>query len=141
MRLIKVSPANNANRYAMPEHFCAPENQLLDWLSHGERDTPSETLFLVLTGQRALEKRFLDYPKNAAQLRCCRLLLEQCPSLLSQFSKMASISPAWQLLVMHWDLLCQTQNQESPRWQDGLAATAKTNQLLQEVLHAASIHC
>lgn len=86
------------------------------WLVSGERGISSNTIFTRLTGVDALGDWTQDYPHDPADLRRCRLLLEQCPDLAERFSEMAKASKTWARLVRDWDLLCSMMDKELPEW-------------------------
>lgn len=80
------------------------------WLSQGERGLSSETMFQHLTGVRCLpdgwQSGFPWVPSDTADMRRCRLLLQQVPDLVPLFPKMAEASPKWAALVRDWDAIC-----------------------------------
>lgn len=101
------------------------------WLATGERGTSSETIFSHLTGVDALRGDRKDHPYDPADLRRCRLLLEQVPELVPLFPKMATVSEHWANLVEKWDLICTTMDSEAPLWREGKGFGHKTYELIQ----------
>jgi len=90
------------------------------WLASGERGLSSETMFQHLTGIEVLkghwQDRFPFTPSDPADLRRCRLLLEQVPELVPLFHKMSTASKEWAALVKNWANLCTTMDGEAPNW-------------------------
>ena len=86
------------------------------WLANGERGLSSETIFTHLTGVDAIGDGWASHPLDPADLRRCRLLLEQCPELLADFPRMAQVSDVWRRLVHHWDELYALMDEEIPDW-------------------------
>lgn len=86
------------------------------WLANGERGISSETIFTHLTGINALRDWGGDHPHDPADLRRCRLLLDQCPALQAELPRMAGVSAVWGSLVQHWDELCALMDEEIPNW-------------------------
>lgn len=93
------------------------------WLASGERGLSSETIFQHLTGISTRNVQWQDRhphtPSDPADVRRCRLLLEQVPELAPMFPKMAEVSAAWKDLVYLWDDICKTMDQEAPQWRKG----------------------
>lgn len=109
--------ALQAERAANPWASKAATN----WLATGERGMSSEAMFFHLTGIKcvrdsgARESR-TAHPYDPADLRRCRLLLEQVPELQILLPKMASLSKPWARLIRDWDVICSTMDAESPNW-------------------------
>lgn len=104
------------------------------WLASGERGVSSDTLFTHLTGIDALRGWRKDHPYDPADLRRCRLLLEQVPELVSEFPRMAKVSKAWAALVREWDTICATMDEEAPNWRTKGERAAKTYELIKQAI-------
>lgn len=100
------------------------------WLACGERGVSSNSIFKHLTAIDALQGRRMDVPKDPADLRRCRLLLEQVPELAPRFPRMAEVSEAWANLVRSWDVICATMDEECPRWRNIPGTANKTYNLI-----------
>lgn len=103
-----------------------PSTNLIQWLANGSRGISSNTIVSHLTGINALDYGNGSTPSDPADLRRCRLLLEQCPELVAEFPKMAGVSPEWATLVRNWDTLCEMMDEESPDWRDCKGKAART---------------
>jgi hypothetical protein len=88
------------------------------WLASGERGVSSNTIFSHLSGTDALRGASPRYPNDPADLRRCRLLMEQVPELQPLFPMMAEVSPVWAALVDNWARICETMDLEAPDWRD-----------------------
>lgn len=104
------------------------------WLAHGERGVSSNTLFTHLTGIDALRDWHKDHPYDPADLRRCRLLLEQVPELVPLFHKMSEVSKEWAALVKNWDTICATMDEEAPNWRTKGERAAKTYELIKQAI-------
>lgn len=107
------------------------------WLANGQRGVSSNTIFTMLTGINALGDWHLDHPYDPADLKRCRLLLEQCPELQDKFENMATVSETWKLLVKDWDSLCTTMDEECPEWRNGKGVAPKTYAMMKSILNRA----
>lgn len=103
------------------------------WLASGERGVSSNTIFEHLTGISATGDWGSGHPHDPADLRRCRLLLEQVPELRPLFQRMAEVSPTWAALVARWGELCATMDLECPDWRDTGWRAEKTYQLMREI--------
>lgn len=106
------------------------------WLANGERGNSSETIFTHLTGVVANRGSRNSHPYDPADLRRCRLLLEQVPELQPLLPKMAEVSTAWANLAAGWDEICATMDAESPDWRnpDRGSSAPKTYELIQRAI-------
>lgn len=108
------------------------------WLANGERGLSSETMFQHLTGIQVLEghwqSRYPFTPGDPADLRRCRLLLEQVPELEPLFrERMASASKKWRDLVREWDAICRSMDAETPDWRTGGGRASKTYEIMKAI--------
>lgn len=107
------------------------------WLASGERGLSSETIFEKLTGIQVLKDHWRSYgphtPSDPADLRRCRLLLEQVPELVPLFQKMSTVSKEWAALVREWANLCATMDAETPDWRTGGGSATKTYKLMKAI--------
>ncbi len=101
-----------------------------EWLATGEHGTSSATLFYRLTGVRPNilhdDDDAVSHPRDPDDLRRCRLLLEQVPSLQAHLGEMRVVSPIWATLVDAWGDLCATMDMECPQWRGGRGAARET---------------
>lgn len=106
------------------------------WLAHGERGISSDTMFTVITGVDALKDWHKSHPYDPADFSRCRLLLEQVPELKPLFvDKMREVSKEWLELVRQWDNICQTMDEEAPKWRDGEGSYCpKTYELIKRAI-------
>lgn len=106
------------------------------WLAQGERGISSNTIFTHLTGIDALRGWHPDVPYDLADLRRCRLLLDACPDLAAELSKMREVSSKWAALVERWGELCKLMDEESPNWRkpDCRESAPKTDNLIADIL-------
>lgn len=95
----------------------------------GERGTSSETMFAVFTGG---EIKYPSHPHDPADLRRCRLLLEQVPEFAPRIGEMAAVSPQWAQLVAMWDVLCKTMDAECD-WRNGKGNASKTYAMMKHL--------
>lgn len=107
------------------------------WLASGARGLSSETLFTFLTGVDAEGDHGHNYPHDPADLRRCRLLLDQCPELVSCLPRVANAHPVWAALVARWDELCAVMDEENPEWRQGRGSGPKTYALMKEIITPA----
>lgn len=104
------------------------------WLASGERGNSSETIFTHLTGVDANRGSRNSHPYDPADLRRCRLLLEQVPELVPLFHKMSTVSKEWAALVKNWAELCTTMDAEAPNWRTKGERAAKTYELIKQAI-------
>lgn len=105
------------------------------WLASGERGLSSNAMFTRLTGIDATDGREADrvaHPRDPADFRRCRLLLEQAPELGENLVKMRSLSDAWRGLIDDWTNICATMDWEAPDWRspDRSSSAPATYQLI-----------
>ena len=91
------------------------------WLATGARGMSSEAMFQHLTGVHCTRdgmwpRGSTAHPYDPADLRRCRLLLEQVPDLQILLPKMATLSEPWARLIRDWDVICSTMDAEAPNW-------------------------
>lgn len=127
---------------AVAEQAAAPTNaslsrEAIEWLGSGERGLSSETLFTATTGVDVLRGNGYSYPHDPADLRRCRLLLEQVPEVRADFAKVAHVHPVWEALVASWDELCSCMDQETPEWRSRAGHAKQTYKLMKQILTAA----
>lgn len=90
----------------------------VEWLAAGERGTSSNTMFAVLTGIEAARDGHRGHPRDSADLRRCRLLLEAVPALAERLALMRNESPEWAALAAAWEEICRVMDDETPDWRD-----------------------
>jgi len=122
---------------AMEEHGDQLSTNAIAWLANGERGLSSNTLFTMTTGVDAEDGDGHNYPRDPADLRRCRLLLDQCPELVSCLPRVAAAGPEWAALVARWDEVCALMNEESPEWRDGRGSAPKTYKLMKDIFSSA----
>lgn len=98
------------------------------WLLRGERGMSSDCIFEMLSEGKVDE---IAYPHDPADLRRCRLLLEQVPEFAPRIGEMASVSKEWAGLVSAWDMLCGIMDGECD-WRKGQGSAPKTYKMMQE---------
>lgn len=91
-------------------------SQAIQWLAEGDRGASAETIFTHLTGVDALRGTVASHPDDAVSFGRCRKLLEQCPEIAERFHGMRFVSPYWNALFTHWQLLCEEMDIEAPNW-------------------------
>ncbi len=111
------------------------------WLATGERGMSSEAMFQHLTGVPCTRGRDwlpgrVTHPRDPADLRRCRLLLEQVPELASDLVKLRSLSDAWRGLVDSWAEICNAMDWETPDWRNpkGGSRAPMTYQLIKKAI-------
>lgn len=109
------------------------------WLAVGERGASSDALFTRLLGFNATRGAqdgvaCCDHPCDAADLRRCRLMLEQVG--IDNISDAAGMSPQWGKLVEHWEIICFTMDAETPDWRSPKPGTKspETYQLIKQAI-------
>jgi hypothetical protein len=110
---------------------------LILWLANGERGISSNTMVTHLTGINAVGDSSPSHPRDPADLRRCRLLMERVPEIAERFPRMASHSLEWAALVARWDALCRMMDEEAPKWRDGTGSASHTYALMSEVIRGA----
>lgn len=105
-----------------------------EWMATGERCRASETLFTYCTGVDALGDFGDAYPESLADLRRCRLLIEQCPELRSKMKRLGFISREWAELISFWDDLCTIHDLEAPDWRKRSTGARRTKKMLFNIL-------
>jgi len=80
---------------------------LSEWLLHGERGISSEAIVSQITGFNICHSRCrgIDHPRDPADFRRCRELLETVPYCRRHLDRMKTRSPIWARLVECWDEL------------------------------------
>jgi hypothetical protein len=108
------------------------------WMAVGEQGLSSLAIFWNVYGdhwesqEEALPK---ECPYDPDDLRRCRLLLEQVPSVQERFARvMPNVSPTWARLVERWDELCATMDAEAPQWRDAGGRAPKTYAIMKQLL-------
>ena len=101
----------------------------VEWLKKGERGISSESIFEAMTGLPIGEWGHAA-PRDPADVRRCRLLLESVPEWNHRFLEMADKSESWAAIVPLWVELCMTMDIESPDWRDGGGMAPKTYALM-----------
>jgi len=102
-----------------PSHPTWPDwPGLSAWIAGGEFGASSEFIVSALTG--AL-RTFEASPRDPADLRRCRLLLEAVPALQADFDRMRLCSRTWAGLVDAWPELCALMDEECPDWRSPLS--------------------
>ena len=107
------------------------------WLATGHRGLSSETLFTFATGVDAEGDHGHHYPHDPDDLRRCRILLEQCPELVTCLPRVAEAGPEWAALIGRWDEVCALMDAEAPEWREGKGRGPKTYALMQEIFRGA----
>lgn len=110
-------------------------DDLVNWLSTGERGLSSEAIVHHLTGF-PINGSFgcSCHPLDPSDFRRCRLLLEAVPALAPRLGEMAAVSPTWAALVRAWPEMCACFDQEVPQWRRrGSWQAPKTYALMQQV--------
>jgi hypothetical protein len=126
--------APNAREEAKYAHsHLSPE--AIEWLATGERGLSSEAMLAHLTSDLLdTSKSDRSHPRDPADLRRCRLLLEAVPELQTRFAQMGALSKIWKRLVSEWDSLCATMDAETPNWRQGSGKAPRTYEMMKEIL-------
>lgn len=106
---------------------------LVNWLACGQRGISSDAIVQHLTGIQAARWAG-SHPHDPSDLGRCRLLLEQVPELAPRIGETAVVSPAWRVLVEHWDDLCSLMDEEAPQWRDQRGNAPRTYSRMRELL-------
>ncbi len=104
------------------------------WLVSGERGSSSQYIFHCLTGAPGLADSNKPYPRDPADFRRCRLLLEQVPEFRDQFSTMSEKSVKWSALIRHWEWMNRVMDEENPDWRSGGGSSPALYKLIKEIL-------
>jgi hypothetical protein len=104
------------------------------WIATGERCRSSETLFTYLSGVDVLGDHGDTFPMDLADLRRCRLVIEQCPELWVKKKRLGYIGKEWAELVSFWDDLCMMHDLESPEWRTKPSAARRTKKMIINIL-------
>lgn len=108
--------------------------EAIDWLASGERGLSSDAIFMNLTGTSTGDNTDEDFhPHDPADLRRCRLCLENVPELSGRIHEMASVSPVWARLVANWENLCTTMDAEAPDWRNKTSSAPATYNLMKRI--------
>lgn len=127
----KLAPGSTA---ATRRKDLARSDAAIQWLANGERGNSSETIFTHLTGVNANRGSRNSHPLDPADLRRCRLLLEQVPALEPEFRKRMGRLKNWKALVVDWDNLCKIMDEETPNWREGSGRASKTYALMKSLV-------
>lgn len=119
----KLAPGSTA---AARRKDLARSDAAIQWLANGERGNSSETIFTHLTGVTANLGSRNSHPRDPADLRRCRLLLEQVPALEPEFRKRMGRLKNWKALIAEWDNVCKLMDEETPNWREGVGRASKT---------------
>jgi hypothetical protein len=101
-----------------------------DWFVQGERGASSDAMFHVFTGRCEASSA---HPSDPADLRRCRLLLEQVPEFGPRLPEMRHLSPCWARLCDNWDSLCAVMDEEESAWRAGLRSAPSTYRAMKEL--------
>lgn len=129
----KLAPGSAA---AARRKDLARSDAAIQWLASGERGSSSNAIFARLTGFATEERGYRDgspVPRDPADLRRCRLLLEQVPALAPEFRKRMGRVKNWKALVAAWDVLCKLMDEETPDWRNGSGRAEKTYSLMKSL--------
>jgi hypothetical protein len=99
------------------------------WFLNGERGLSSNAMVAHIMGLGGTA----DHPYDPDDLRRCRLLVERVPVIGAFLPRMATCSPVWARIVVHWDELCSLMDAEAPDWRKGRGSAPKTRALLQKL--------
>lgn len=108
----------------------------IKWMAVGERGASSEALFTWLSGVNITRGSMdgvahTDHPRDPADFRRCRLMLEACPELAAQLNEAAGMSLEWSVLIQLWGTICDTMDAEAPDWREATSQPApNTYQLI-----------
>lgn len=108
------------------------------WLIMGERGSSSSFMFGYLAQIDVLKGSGCPIPRDAADMRRCRLLIEQVPEFKEHLHKLAGASDEWALLIERWNEICQVMDAESPEWRDARGRSAGTSKMLRQVREDAN---
>lgn len=106
------------------------------WLKSGERCPASNTLYDYALAD--LTSDVPAYPRNAEDLRRCRLLLEKVPALQANLQRVAKAGLEWAQFVSFWNDLCLVQDIESPNWRKAVKADKNTNMMIDSFIEAST---
>ena len=88
-------------------------NEILKWLSDGERGMSSEVIAFRMMGST-------DYvgstPYDPSDFKRCLKLVNRVPEIRKHLDLLRPISPRWNALVEHWDELEACFMREVPEW-------------------------
>lgn len=84
-----------------------------EWFVRGERGASSDAMFHVFTGRGEASTA---HPSDPADLRRCRLLLEQVPEFRPLLVQMRGVSAHWARLYDGWESLTAVMDEEAPEW-------------------------
>jgi hypothetical protein len=101
------------------------------WMVGGERGKSSDSMFGFLAGVKSMQHA--AHPRDAADFRRCRLLLEQVPEFNDRRQALAKLSDVWGDFVSKWDELCAVMDAEAPAWREKAGFASKTDQALQKI--------
>ena len=124
-----VQAMHRESERAHREQVMAQPDALTCWLLKGERGPSSDAMVAHIMGLGGTA----DHPYNPANLRRCRLLVEQVPVIEACLPNMATCSPTWARIVAHWDELCSLMDGEAPDWRSGKGLSPKTHALLKRL--------
>ncbi|WP_231370155.1 hypothetical protein [Thioalkalivibrio sp. ALE16] len=116
--------------------------RLRHWGAHGEPGLSANTLAGALKDQ-VMGSGFpeaIHYPHDPADLRRCRLLIDQVPEAAPEgLHLLRAASPQWDALARGWEALCARMDQECPQWRapEGEAAAPLTYRHLKAVIEGA----
>lgn len=86
------------------------------WTRSPERTKASDTLFSYLSGHDIRADHKDHHPTTIAELRSCRLMLEDLPHLRPKLNRMAHVNKYWLELVNFWDDLCFIHEIDDDNW-------------------------
>lgn len=113
------------------------DNDLVEWLAHGERGVSSETMVTELTGVYALRSSWGSPPSDPSDFKRCEKLLRQVPSLRPALGRMAEVSKEWARLVSRWYDIVGTLEEEIPGIFDDpdvRGSAPRTYELMKEIM-------
>lgn len=102
----------------------------LEWHATGQRGSSSDTIFHHLLG---LPFNGHSMPADTADLRRCRLLLEQVPAFAAKFHDMAEVSGGWTELVGRWSEITALMDDENPDWRTAPGKCHRTYDILRNI--------
>lgn len=92
--------------------------QAINWLLAGERGDSSNAMFdAAFSVELASEgQQNRDHPRDADDLARCRLLVDSCTHVRTQFAAISALSPVWGRIIENWDEICAAMDAELPEW-------------------------
>lgn len=113
------------------------ENQVIDWLAHGEVGASSRCMAMWLGFGRDVRDG-QSYPYDPADFDRCLRLLQAVPGLRENIGKMRELGKVWAALSRRWNEIEALHEEEVGTGWTKARSAPRTYALMKEVINSAT---